>query len=91
MIADSDQPSIGKGATSVDDSASLVADKVREHLEVSVLPAMLTPKQLCEVLQLGKTKTYSMLRRGAIPGSYRVGPKLYRINTKILLESLGKE
>lgn len=74
----------------MDETVSLITDKVREQLKASILPDMLTPEQLSTLLQLGRTTTYSLLRRGAIPGAYRIGSKLYRINTKILIESIGK-
>jgi hypothetical protein len=65
--------------------------KAIERLMSAELPPIITPRQLEEVMQLGRTTVYELLRSGAVPGAYRIGPKLYRINTRVLLESLGKK
>ena len=52
------------------------------------LPDVLTPKQVAEYLQLGRDKTYQMLRSGELPG-VRVG-RTYRIPRRLLEEWLAR-
>ena len=52
------------------------------------LPDVLTPKQVAEYLQLGRDKTYQMLRSGELPG-VRVG-RTYRIPRRLLDDWLAR-
>ena len=52
------------------------------------LPDVLTPKQVADYLQLGRDKTYQMLRSGELPG-VRVG-RTYRIPRRLLDDWLAR-
>ena len=52
------------------------------------LPEVLRPKQVAEYLQLGRDKTYQMLRSGELPG-VRVG-RTYRIQKCALDDWLAR-
>ena len=52
------------------------------------LPDVLTPKQVADYLQLGRDKTYQMLRSGELP-SVRLG-RTYRIQRLALDDWLAR-
>ena len=52
------------------------------------LPDVLTPKQVAEYLQLGRDKTYQMLKSGELPCA-RIG-RTYRIQRRALDDWLAR-
>jgi excisionase family DNA binding protein len=49
-----------------------VSDRTREHVNTAVEEELLTVDQVQELLKVGRTFTYSLIKSGQLP-SYRVG------------------
>jgi len=57
--------------------------------DVSGLPPFLKSHEACKVLGIGMNVFLDLVRQNAIPGAFRLGRKAIRVNTQILLASLG--
>jgi excisionase family DNA binding protein len=57
-----------------------VSDRTREHVNTAVEEELLTVDQVQELLKVGRTLTYSLIKSGQLP-SYRVG-RLLRVRRR---------
>jgi excisionase family DNA binding protein len=61
-------------------------------IDVVSLPPFLNRDQACEVLGIGRSTFYDLVKRNELPGIVRLGrQRAIRINTQILLSSLGAQ
>jgi excisionase family DNA binding protein len=56
--------------------------------DVENLPAVIDQETARRLLGIGRSTFYALVRQGRIPGAFRLGSKLVRINTRALLAGL---
>jgi excisionase family DNA binding protein len=53
-------------------------------------PPVMDQKQTCEMLGIGRSMFFEMVRRGELPGAFKVG-RLVRVHTATLLAALAEK